>query len=429
METRNRKRLLSAAYRFSYSGLVLNYYMFYEGLEEYPELAGLIRDSEAKLAPILDRILAGGEEQDDGLLMQQLDGLRGQNRKAMEILSAYGDCFSIYEYVLNRIERRFEKMDPISDTPEEFVSRVLDILGTSNDAAILDSRMRSLVAQLPIRYTRQKFYGMVHDRLSVYIGADQRGLDGLFYMLRTAAMVQLPENMAEAEPELAEVLEHLRNADYRNLDKAGYDACRESFRQGMELFYSKSDIYLLFENIIDDLYVLLISRREAMTDVSEDQVFAKILTGVRTLFAEGGVQPVDESLTESLTELEGIQESAAPRLQFSEKETDSDLRKLERLLSGSPFAELEEEEEGSLPADRQWVDEKAKEFCGQLEELFSGMQRPVVRAVMASVLSQLPMMFRSVDELREYAEGSLLSCTDFAEREACMELLEKELFD
>lgn len=429
METHNRKRLLSAAYRFSYSRLVLNYYMFYESLEEHPELAGLIRDKEAKLAPILEGFLAEGEEQNDDCLTQQLDGLRGQNGKAMEILSAYGDCFSIYEYVLNRIERRFEKRDPFSQTPEEFVSRVLDSLSTSNDASILDSRMRSLVAQLPIRYTRQKFYGMVHDRLSVYIGADQKGLAGLFYMLRTAAMVQLPEEMAEAEPELAEVLERLKAADYRNLDAAGYAACRESFRQGLELFHQKSDIYLLFENIIDDLYVLLISRREAMTDVSEAQVFEKILTGVRTLFAEGGVRPADESLTESLTKLEGIQESAVPRLQFSEKETDSDLRKLERLLSDSPFVELEEEEDGSLPADRHWVDEKTKEFCGQLEELFTGMQKPVVRAVMASVLAQLPMMFRSVDELREYAEGSLLACTDFAEREACMEILERELFD
>ncbi len=424
MKTHDRKRLMSAVYRYAFAGLAMNYYMFYENLEEYPELDGLIREKEECLAPVLLGFMSGDVSKEQ--LTEELDTLRCRNRQDMEVLAAYGDSFSIYEYVLNRIERRFVKMDPPSRTTEEFVSLVLDNLSTSDDATILDSRMRSLVSQLPIRYTRQKFYGMVHDRLSVYIGAGQKGIDGLFYMLRTAAMAQQPENMDKAEPELWNFLACLKNENYRNMDSDGYMLCKKSLFDGMELLNKKSDICLLFENVVNNLYAVLLSHDDAMIDTAEDQVFKKILSGLRELFARGE-KSMDGALTEALMDLEGIQESAAPRLQFAENEPDADLRKAEKLLSDSPFVDLKEEENDDLPADRQWIDEKAKEFCDQLEKLFAGMPRIVMRAVMASVLSQLPMLFGSVSEFQEYVEGSLLSCTDFAEREACMEIIEKEL--
>ena len=42
---------------------------------------------------------------------------------------------------------------------------------------------------------------------------------------------------------------------------------------------------------------------------------------------------------------------------------------------------------------------------------------------MAKCLSSLPANFQSLDEAREYIQGSLNSCSDEIEREACADLI------
>ena len=48
-----------------------------------------------------------------------------------------------------------------------------------------------------------------------------------------------------------------------------------------------------------------------------------------------------------------------------------------------------------------------------------------MRAVMAKILSDLPVYFNSIDEIQNYIRGSFESCTDEAEKETCKELLEE----
>lgn len=423
MENRERKRLMSAAYRYAFSRLALNYYTFCEMLFEQPEMEDIIRAREREFGKLLDRFLEGNCD------TEQIDMLRRRTMGDMEVLTAYGDSFRIYEYVLNRLERRFVKMDPPSQTPESFAEEIVKALQASEDAVILDGHLRSIVAQMPVRYTRQKFYGMVQDRLTTYIGADQSGMEGLFYMLRTSAMVQQPEEMAQAQPDLGETLDVLKSADYKNLDADGYETCRFRLDDAAVKLSVRTDICAAFEGMLGDLYVLCLTSGEAIMDAFEDKVFRHIVTGVREHFKKEDMTGIDRALTEALEDLEGIQEAAYERIRFQEGETDGKLTKLEKLLSDSPFVSLDEDDKEQKAADHEWVEAKGREFCEQLEASFKGMQKPVMRAVMAGVLAQLPMMFRSVDELREYVAGGLLSCTDFAEREACMELLRAELFD
>ncbi len=423
METHERKRLMSSAYRYAFSRLALNYYTFCEMMLESPAMAEDIRAGEKEFGQLLDGFL-NGEDRTAGT-----DALRGRTMKEMELLASYADCYTVYEYVLNRLERRFVEMEAPKETPEEFADRVVERLRASRDSVILDSGMRSVVAQLPVRYTRQKFYGLVMDKLTAYIGADKAGIEGLLYMLRTSAMMDLPEGRAERYPELEEAYLVLRDADYRNMDKDAYENCRFRLDRAVEVYQAKADVKILMESLLNDLYILFLSRNEAMIDVWEDNMFRHVITGVREHFQRDGLTDIDEALTESLEDLEGIQESAMERIHFKEDETDEDLKKMEILMSASEFAPFEEKGRDTEPADREWVEEKSRQFCEDLEASFSGMPKAVIRAVMAGVLAQLPMTFRSVDELREYVSGSLLACTDYAEREACMELLTRELLD
>ncbi len=423
METHERKRLMSSAYRCAFSRLALNYYTFCEMMLESPAARDDIRAREEEFGQLLDGFLSGEDR------TAEVDALRGRTVKEMEALTSYADCYTIYEYVLNRLERRFVELEAPRETPEEFAAKVVERLRASEDAVILDSCLRSVVAQLPIRYTRQKFYGLVMDRLTTYIGADKSGIEGLLYMLRTSAMVDLPEGRAEQYPELEAAYLALRDADYRNMDRDGYENCRFRLDRAVRAYQDKADVKILFESLLNDLYVLFLSRNEAMIDVWENDMFRHVAAGVREHFQRDGLTDIDEALTESLKDLEGIQESAMERIQFKEDETDADLKKMEILMSASEFAPLEEKAAGSEPADREWVEEKSRQFCEALEASFQGMPKAVMRAVMAGVLAQLPMTFQSVNELEEYVRESLLACTDYAEREACMELLARELLE
>lgn len=109
---------------------------------------------------------------------------------------------------------------------------------------------------------------------------------------------------------------------------------------------------------------------------------------------------------------------------------------VDRLLSGSSFAELKQPEENAKQesaeeekeVDRPWLEQVAGEYFKELETVFSGTSKPVVRAIMAKVLSDLPVYFRSMSEIEDYIRGSLESCLDEEEKETCKELLE-ELMD
>ena len=103
--------------------------------------------------------------------------------------------------------------------------------------------------------------------------------------------------------------------------------------------------------------------------------------------------------------------------------------KIDRLLSGSSFVSLEIEESQEEPANRKWIEKQGEAFCGRLDETLKTLQKPVMRAVMAKILSALPNIFTSTQELEEYIKNSLESCTDVTERETSMELLSGELLN
>ncbi len=189
----NRKRLLSASYRYAFTQLVLNFCTFYEILSANPAEEEAVGGKDKEFCGLVDGFLRGED------MREELGVLRGKIAADTERLSAYVDCFRVYEYVLSRIERRFVKRVPAAETPEELTDDIMELLEDSEDAVILDGRMRRVVAQLPVRYTRQKFYALLRDRLSVYIGAGKKELERLFYMMRSYAMIQSPEESEAAQ--------------------------------------------------------------------------------------------------------------------------------------------------------------------------------------------------------------------------------------
>ncbi len=429
MRTHEMKRLKTAAYRYGYTGLALDYYTLYESLWEKKDQSQPFSEDVASFNQLFRSFVDGGEP------VEELLALRDRVIGRMEILTAYVDCFQIYEYVLNRVERRFEKRPSKNESAEEFADRLLGFLGTSQDSTIFNSRIQEVTRQLPIRYTKQKFYSLLSERMTLYVGADKKSLDDVFYMLRTSSMVLLPEGMERDYGKLFEILGTLRGGDYKNLTKEQYDNLSGALALGSEILNQESGDYLLLEDIINYLYMILLSRKDAMVDVAENQVFDRVTEGILSQFEDGENRVLDDAVTELLEQLEGIQESASQRLDIPEDAEDEDIRRLAVLLSGSSFVRFEdmalkrEADEEEDPADADWIEKQTAKFCEELNQSFEAAPKAVMRAVMANILSYLPVVFSSTEELKQYIAGSLESCSDAAEREACMELLEQELME
>ncbi|MCI8535039.1 MAG: hypothetical protein HFG68_05645 [Hungatella sp.] len=417
MNTRLRKKHITAAYRYSFSRLVLNYYLYYEHIwKDNAKLKEELIFGE-RFGKILRSFLYGENT------VQELEELRNQIIGKMEILTAFSDCFQIYEYVLNRVERRFVILESPEDTPQEQAAKLVDWIAMSEHGADRNERLRSVVAQLPIRFTRPKFYSMVTEKISAYGGLNKANIENFLYMLKTSVMVVLPEHM-EQEKELYLWLEELKHADYRNLSQAEFETCMKSLQEASQLILEKTDYYIAVQELVNDLYVLNLTCLEGQINESESHLFQKGAEMILDALETEDRQFSEEEGEDLLRGMEGIQEEVMDIVMSGSSEKDEILGKIDRLVSGSHFMSLEEKVEVSEEADKAWIDEKAKEFCRELDQMFLGMQKAVIRAVMAKVLSSLPMIFQDSMEVEQYIRSSLESCADFAEREASIELLQ-----
>jgi hypothetical protein len=308
-------------------------------------------------------------------------------------------------------------------TPQELAQALVDTMASMKEPAQQNAWLRELVAQLPARFTRKKFYAMVMERLTSYVGLDRGSVEGYLDMLKSSVMLLLPEDM-EQEEELYGLLECLRRADYKNLDKEGFEKCVDALGRGSRILTEKTDYYVAMEQMINNLYVLFLTAKERIVGAAEDAAFHNSAKMILDALKQRDRSLLREDI---LTDMEGIQESTMDLVMAGGQHEDDVLDKVERLVSGSFFMPVEPEPVCEDVADRQWIDEEARKLCQQLDGMFAQQPKRVVRAVMAKVISSLPMVFANSDQVREYLVNGLESCVDLAEREASMELLEQSL--
>ena len=180
---------------------------------------------------------------------------------------------------------------------------------------------------------------------------------------------------------------------------------------------------MLFMDLINDLYVLMLSRKWAMMEVSEESLLKELLSEVQSLFEEGAVKAIPRELTDKLSMLEGRQETyfeqwmrLATEVKSAADSADEDgeiLRKIELLMSDSSFMSLDRpEDKADQKVDEELMAGKLERFFGELSAAWEGKPRVLVRAVMSKILSRLRSFSIPSEEVRLYVEGSLRSCSD-----------------
>lgn len=436
--------MMNSANRLSYSRFALNYPTFYETYMEMKKSDDKIPDMVNEVVEELNRIVKKyvGTRFSGQLFEQSIEDietLRRKNIEAMRVFTAYTDRYTIYEYVLNRMEYRF-KEPKTQWSDEELKTEILDYLTTDKDNTVRQTKTVQILEQLPMRMARNKFFQILQDGLSVYIGSEKQSVKDLIYMLRTAAMMEEPEGMKDAYPEIYHMICHMSQVDFKSLTKESYEALEIEREKTVQELNRNIDLYTLIEELTNDLYVILLSTPYAIVDLKEKQNCETIIREVCDLFDQQAELP--EYLLEYFEKIEGIQEQCADlfhsgesmleEIQVSYREILSgnmldkiycSLERMSKLLSTSLYVELENLDADHSQADRNYIMQTYAAFSVELKEHLKKQPKAVARAIMAKLITLLPLFVRTYQELESYIETSLASCSDSAEKAACVEII------
>lgn len=431
--------------------LSMHYYSFYEAYCDEEDTWGVGAKADAKKLNdiIRDHLLKGqsGKEREKAIL--EVDGLRKEISKRMNILTAYTDIFQTYEYVLNRLEYRFKPtVEAVDDI--EFSKEILRYIFDSTDNYVINEKIREIVGQLPIRMTKQKYFDLLQESIDSYLGADQSALDTYLYLLRTSAMLYREEGMEESYPELVNRLKQLKKIDYKSITKKDYDKVTVLLQDVTRILEADTLAYFSLQEITNEVYAMLLcsTYQGMLEDENEAEVKTaiNILSAVNELFVQGDKTEPKEELMDQFTELEGIQEELSYDLALLEDalyeaaHTHKDLVKgmmldqflqilllSQKLLSGSLFIDLEEQEETVV--DEEIVEREKKSLVEELTMLFEEQDKMVSRAIIANTLNKMPVFFKNHTEVMNYVRYSLERCSDAFEKAACVEIINTLMAD
>lgn len=425
------RKLSSAGYGYSLARLALNASLYFD-VQEDPEF-GMTREEYNPLAEKFIELLGRFcEGENPSEMADEAFALREACKKEMETVVAFLDHFRVYEYVINRIERRYSDDLPEVEDTEEFLSRLLHFIMDTEDGGTMNQRIQMVVRELPIRMTRQKYYSILRDSLAIYLGADKKSFDQMMYFLRSASLLGLTEEEKNRRPEFAGLLDQLASQKISEMPKeVFYDLQSKLENTGFRISKDSDSLHEL-QDLINDFCVICLCKESAVRDAAEEQNAGAILSAICESWNAHSEIP-EEIFDDHMDALEGVQEEYFEkymRMDFKEDAWEDQKQKkqasqVQNLLSTSSFALLEtDDDESEKELDRETLDKSIDEFIAEVDPLLKSLQKPVVRAVMAGGLSTIPFGFNSSQDLFEYMKNSLDSCTDYAEKAASMELLE-----
>lgn len=434
--------------------LMMEYYMFYEtvseGINPYLDSA---RDTAEAFHKILARFLEKPDLAEVEKMGEELLKLREEVVDKMQVLTAYVDCFVVYEYILNRVQYRFEDMEMLP-ADSVFAQDLVNFIFSSGDNATISDNIRFAVGQLPMRMTRSHYFDLLRDSISVYQGSDVKSLEGFLYMFRTNAMLYQDDNQKKYFTEFAPVLKELEELNYENISKETYTIYAEKIRTNASKLNDVADLYMQLGQLINELYIMCVTERYGRGEQFLPET-ERVIRGINAMFlrqdsdvwqqagnrkteteeeklywlgeqfeaVEGKQEQLFENLNTAGAALEGIWESYGELIRTQGLSEDfAYLKRLFLLTSNSVFADLEE-----MGTEEKVTQEMAEQVAAELIEeckaFFQGKSRMLRRAVMANTLEKMPVFFTTAQEVADYVTGALSGCDDEAEKYAAKQLL------
>lgn len=375
-------------------------------------------------------------------IIERVNTLRNNIINKMKGIISLADIFSIYEYVLNRIEYRFKDgSDILVESDDMFASRIISYILSEKDQMLINTRISEVVRELPVRMTKNKFFELFSNGLKVYKGSEKQSVNDFLYMIRTSAMLDIDENAKLFSEDINEIYKEFRETDYSAIDEETYNNLHDKLTYTTDIIQKNVSLYQILIDTINDLYAYCLSKEYLSDNNVTRQISCKIISMINNKLKDK--ENDNEEIEELFINLEGKQEEYYRKImnfsnildvindmyidevnKYGLLETYKSLEKVEKLESGSSFVEFDIENDTEI-ADDSFIDSKIEETKNDLSLFFKENSKIVNRAVMANILSSLPIFFGNVDEIKNYITSSISQCTDNAEKLAIYELFEK----
>lgn len=432
---------MNAAYEYSLIHLVLNYYTIKEVLDENQSDDTYLSETMDKLHTMLFKTLLAEELNEDYTsVVEEIHAIRDEMTKKMVVLTAYTDSLQLYEYVLNRVEYGITG-ETFQVEESELAAKVFQYLFAENDKMVVNSKIQLVTGQLPVRMTKNRFFDYLSDTLNIYKGSDKSALDNFIDMLRSTTLLVLPDGFDTDYPDVREALKQFEAVDYKTMDVTTFKELQEQLMALTNHLTELVSNYLLAMEIINDFYATLLAMPYEKNDNECKDNCLAMLKGIHDAFLSEADIP--DSVDDGFMMIEGRQEelgedimqfeSILPDVMSEHAETISwimsekifnCLSVIAKLLSNSLFIDLNEVEEEEQVADTSYVNAKRDELVGELSAFFAAHTKEMNRAVMAAMFSNMPVLFNSQQEIKDYIEYSLNHCSNQSELMACAKILE-----
>lgn len=423
----------------------MNYYVLKEVVLEQEDSNSDIIKYFSIITELLQKHIVDRQPVDDKTF-EAITSIRSSVEYKMKNLTAFTDGYELYEYVLNRIEGDVTGVVDFVDV-NQLAAKMFRYVFSDNDTVVINSKLQLLVAQLPVRMTKNKFFDIVTNTLSIYKGGERYAVDEFCDMLRAAVLIKKPDGFETEYPYLYKVYETLRDADYKDITSERYDELTEMLANAASIINGEASVYMLMQEVINDTYTLLLTCSDC-TDNDQIAGYKAALTILDACIKTDDMESLPEQLGDQFMTLEGVQEEAYEDIVVLEAgfedvkngkdellsslaltKTVSDLDKVSKLLSTSLFADLEDKAQvDSQVADSAYIMKLRDAMTEDLKVLFEGKDRRVVRSIMSKLLASMPTFMNSQQEIQNYFDYTLENCKDASELSACSRLV-NEIMD
>ena len=436
------KAYMHDVYEYSLLRLVLNYYTMKEVEEDSAGYRGdvYLQKTLDDVHIILYKTLILKEtETEFTAVTEEIDAIRNELTKRMTFLTGYTDTLQIYEYVMNRIEYGITG-EHFDVDESQLAAKVFRYLFQDNDKMVINSKIQMVTAQLPIRMTKRRFFDYLTDTLNIYKGSDRSAVDDFVNMLASTVFFGLPKEYENAYPEIQNIVHIFESVDFKALDLEAYQSLSEQFTLASSYLSDIVSYYLLAMEIVNALYAVILVKPYC-DEESTVNICIDMLKELHVAFVSRGdipervnlgfeqIEGKQERLGEDILQYESILQDVSAA--YNEITTDGSqktilehLIRISKLLSNSLFIDLDKEEESGQIADADYIAEKREYLITGLTEYFDVHSRELNRAVMAALFSNMPVLFNSQQEIKEYIEYSLNHCNNTSELMACAKILE-----
>lgn len=428
-------------YEHSLIQLAMNLYTFQERSQEYVSADPYVEKALYAIQKFTGMYVLDKKYANRAADRKEIHEIRNQITAKMRILTSYTDALQIYEYILNRLEYSYEIVDEDVDT-EAYAKKVFQYLFQDQDKMVVNSRIQMVVAQLPVRITKSRFYEILQESLKIYTGAECSSVDDFANTIRACSGLERPEGFETEYPLLHDTLKALEELDYMNLPKEDWQYYTDKLQEMAGYIENIVTDYLMLEDIVNEVYAVMTACIYVKDETQEMGYASKILECV--LEAMANETPIDEMAEDCFFALEGTPETLSEKLMKGEgllfdlwsqyqKELEAqnlieeyaDLNLISKLLCNSVFIDLKPDELTPEIADSIYIEQVKKELVEEFARSFASQNKLINRARMAMVMGNVPVFFNSQQEISDYLNYALEHCNNNSERKAVIAILDE----